>query len=126
MHDALGVGRGQRVGQGHADRRHLGHGQRPIAEHQRGQVDGVDQFHHQVGVAVLFEHVEHGDGRWVAEPGRGPGLPDEAGRVGVEDLFHRDGSLQEEVVGSPHRAHAAVADGFAQRVPRSDHSHVIK
>ncbi len=115
MHDALVVGRGQRIGDAGSNVERLADGHRPAPD-PRGQVLAGHQFHRQEHEVVLRVQTVHGGDVGVVERGECAGLALEAGTalgIGGQRLGqHLDGDLaaQRRVERLPDHAHAALAE----------------
>jgi hypothetical protein len=128
--DAGPVGRRQRGQQLQADAGRRRRGQRPVPDDQVAQGRRVHQLHHQEQPPGRLHHVVEGDHARVVEPGRGLGLPQRpvadrrlllVGQAGGQlDLLDRHRPVEQHVVGPPHDAHAATAEGRPEGVTAGD------
>ncbi len=113
------VGGGQSGGHLGRDPGRLTRGQHAVHGTLLGEVPAVDEFHHQVGPAVMGAEVVHPHHVGVAETARGLRLHPEplegCGVVAVQDL-HRDGAVENVVGGPPHLAHRAAPERFLQLI----------
>jgi len=124
------TGRAQRGEQLAADLGRALRGQRAVLGHDVPQRPGGHEFHHDPRPPAVFHDVVDRDHVRVAEPRRGPGLPQGAlpehgtlrlGDVeGRRDLLDRYLTVEQLVGGQPHRAHAATAEFPDQPVPPGD------
>src|SRR5690606_37193492 len=124
---AGGVGHLERAEQGHAELRHGARRQGALGEDDLGEAAGVQQLHDHPGLAAVGDDVVDLHHRRVGDGGRGAGLAHHplvhrlpllaAQALGRDDLLDRDLPAELRVDGTPHGAHAAVADGGAQLVP---------
>jgi hypothetical protein len=94
---------------------------RPAPGDQVAQGRRLHQLHHQEQPPGRLHHVVEGDHARVVEPRRRPGLPQRPlahGRpflvgqaAGQLDLLDRHRPVEQHVLGPPHHAHAAAAEG---------------
>ena len=129
MHDALHVGGGDGVGQGHGDVEEGRRRQGPGGQH-RGQAATLDKLHGQEMQAVhLFHRVDDHDAGMV-QRGEGAGFAPEEGkllRIGGHlrrQHLQRDPSPQLEVLGGkdlPHPARAQLLDDPVTSQRLADH-----
>ena len=115
VHDALGVCRGQRVGELDADVEHVGDAQRPASDAVAQRL-ALQQFHHEVGRALVHADVVNRADAGMAERAGGPRLEAEAleGAVAAErrhrQELQRHLAAQSGVFRHPDHAHAAGAE----------------
>ena len=119
VHDALGVGVGERVGERRADRRGLGGGERALAQHLV-EARAVDELHDEVGHVPVDAGFEELDQSRMREASKGLRLLSEALGVfavrGTDDL-DRDVGAVHLVDGAKDVGHPAAAEQRAESVP---------
>ena len=129
VHHAFVVGFGERVGDLGQDRYGAADGESlRVAGGDLGQVGAVQQLHDQeqrpvaVVITVVGVDVEQDRDAGVLEAGGDLGLAAEPCHrllrgAARGQCFDCDGAVEAQVVGPPHLAHAAAAEGFVEPVP---------